>query len=52
MIVVAELSGAAAVAAVLVGRYCLRPGERVCVVVCGAGKDALVAAEPSARLLG
>jgi threonine dehydratase len=50
--VAAELSGAAAVAAVLAGRYCPAAGERVCAVVCGAGKDALVAAEPSARSLG
>jgi threonine dehydratase len=50
--VAAELSGAAAVAAVLTGRYRPATGERVCAVVCGAGKDALVAAEPPARLLG
>jgi threonine dehydratase len=37
----AELSGAAAFAALAAGRY--RPGarERVCIVVCGAGKDGL-----------
>jgi threonine dehydratase len=37
----AELSGAAAFAAIAAGRY--RPGadERACIVVCGAGKDGL-----------
>jgi threonine dehydratase len=50
--VAAELSGAAAVAAVLADRYRPEAGERVCAVVCGAGKDALVASEPPARLLG
>ncbi|MBO0737399.1 MAG: threonine/serine dehydratase [Alphaproteobacteria bacterium] len=35
----AELSGAAAVAALLAGRYRPAPGERVCAVVCGAGTD-------------
>jgi threonine dehydratase len=35
--IAAELSGAAAVAAMLAGRYRLRTGERVCAVVCGAG---------------
>jgi threonine dehydratase len=34
-----ELSGAAAVAAVLTGRYRPAPGERVCAIVCGAGTD-------------
>jgi threonine dehydratase len=38
----AELSGAAAVAAVVAGRYCPAAGERVCAIVCGAGKDALM----------
>jgi len=37
--VAAELSGAAAVAALLTGAYRPSPGERVCAVVCGAGKD-------------
>jgi len=50
--VAAELSGAAAVAAVLAGCYRPEAGERVCAVVCGAGKDALVAPEPPGRLLG
>jgi threonine dehydratase len=37
--VAVELSGAAAVAAVLAGRYRPAAGERVCAVVCGAGTD-------------
>jgi threonine dehydratase len=37
--VAAELSGAAAVAALLAGHYRPAPGERVCAVVCGAGAD-------------
>lgn len=40
--VAAELSGAAAVATLLAGRYRAEAGERVCAVVCGAGKDALI----------
>jgi threonine dehydratase len=39
--VAAELSGAAAVAAILAGRYCPAAGERVCAVVCGAGTDGI-----------
>ncbi len=35
--VAAELSGAAAIAALLTGGYRPAPGERVCAVVCGAG---------------
>jgi threonine dehydratase len=46
--VAAELSGAAAVAALLSVRYCPETGERVCAVVCGAGKDAFAAQEPIA----
>jgi threonine dehydratase len=34
-----ELSGAAAVAALLAGRYRPAIGERVCAIVCGAGTD-------------
>ncbi len=34
-----ELSGAAAVAALLAGHYRARAGERLCAVVCGAGTD-------------
>ena len=37
--IAAELSGAAAMAAVLQGRVTADPGARVCVLVCGAGKD-------------
>ncbi|WP_291296549.1 threonine/serine dehydratase [Elioraea sp.] len=39
----ADLSGAAAAAALLAGAYRPAPGERVCAIVCGAGGDALVA---------
>jgi threonine dehydratase len=39
--VAAELSGAAAVAAVLSGRYRPAADERVCAIVCGAGTDGL-----------
>lgn len=39
----AELSGAAAMAALHCGRYRARPGERVAVVVCGAGTDGIEA---------
>ncbi len=39
--VAAELSGAAAVAALLSGRYHQQAGERVCAVVCGAGTDGI-----------
>ena len=34
-----ELSGAAAVAALLAGAYRPAPGERVCAIVCGSGTD-------------
>jgi threonine dehydratase len=37
----AELSGAAAVAALLAGRYRPSPGERLCAIVCGAGTAGL-----------
>jgi threonine dehydratase len=37
--VAAELSGSAAVAALLAGRYRAGSGERVCALVCGAGTD-------------
>ncbi len=37
----ADLSGAAAVAALREGRVDLRPGERVAAIVCGAGPDGL-----------
>jgi threonine dehydratase len=39
--IAAELSGAAAVAALLCGSYKPRPDERVCAVVCGAGTDGM-----------
>ena len=39
--VAAELSGAAAVAALLSGRYRPMVGERVCAIVCGAGTDGM-----------
>jgi threonine dehydratase len=39
--IAAELSGAAAVAALLAGHYQPVPGERVCAVVCGAGTDGI-----------
>lgn len=38
----ADLSGAAAIAALQRGRYVPRPGEKLCAVVCGAGPDALL----------
>lgn len=50
--VAAELSGAAAVAAVLAGHYRPEPGERVCAVVCGAGKDAFSSPGTVGSLLG
>ena len=37
--IAAELSGAAAVAALLTSRYRPAAGERVCAIVCGAGSD-------------
>lgn len=39
--IAAELSGAAAVSALLSGRYAPRAGERVVALVCGAGTDGL-----------
>jgi threonine dehydratase len=39
--IAAELSGAAALAALLCGRVQTEPGERVCVLVCGAGADGI-----------
>lgn len=50
--VAAELSGAAAVAALLAGRYRLQAGERVCAVVCGVGKDGFVSPGTLGSLLG
>lgn len=40
--VAADLSGAAAVAALRAGRIEARPDEKVCAIVCGAGSDAMV----------
>ncbi|MCW5774286.1 MAG: pyridoxal-phosphate dependent enzyme [Rhodospirillaceae bacterium] len=37
----AELSGAAAMAALIAGRYVPAEGERVCAIVCGAGADGI-----------
>jgi threonine dehydratase len=39
--IAAELSGAAAMAALLQGRLDVAPGARVCVLVCGAGRDGI-----------
>ena len=39
--VAAELSGSAAVAAILTGRYPYSKGERICALVCGAGADGI-----------
>jgi threonine dehydratase len=39
--VAAELSGAAAVAALLSGRYRPVANERICAIVCGAGTDGI-----------
>ncbi|MBZ9799134.1 threonine/serine dehydratase [Mesorhizobium sp. ES1-4] len=38
----ADLSGAAAIAAIAEGRVRLNQGERICVIVCGAGPDAII----------
>jgi threonine dehydratase len=40
--IAAELSGAAAVAALLAGRVAVPPGGQVCALVCGAGTDGVV----------
>lgn len=39
--VAAEMSGAAAVAALLTGAYAPRPDERIAAIVCGAGTDGI-----------
>lgn len=41
MNIAAELAGSAAMAALLTGRVAVQPGERVCVLVCGAGTDGI-----------
>jgi threonine dehydratase len=40
--VAADLSGAAGMAAILSGKYVPQAGERVCVLVCGAGPDGTI----------
>jgi threonine dehydratase len=37
----ADLSGAAAIAALRCGRVRYQPGERICAIICGAGPDAV-----------
>ena len=39
--IAAELSGAAAVAALLAGKLIVEPGKHVCAIVCGAGTDGM-----------
>jgi threonine dehydratase len=41
MNIAAELAGSAAMAALLTGRVAVQPGEKVCVLVCGAGTDGI-----------
>ncbi len=38
----ADLSGAAAIAALAEGRARVKKGERVCAIICGAGPDAIL----------
>lgn len=38
----ADLSGAAAIAALREGRINTRPGERICAIICGAGPDGIL----------
>ncbi|WP_442579638.1 threonine ammonia-lyase [Mesorhizobium sp. ASY16-5R] len=38
----ADLSGAASLAALAEGRVRVKPGERICAIVCGAGPDAVI----------
>lgn len=45
--IAAELSGAAAVAALLTGAYRPAPEERVCAIICGAGTDGMAQAAPA-----
>jgi threonine dehydratase len=44
--IAAELSGAAAVAALLAGHYYPAPEERICAIVCGAGTDGIASVAP------
>lgn len=39
----ADLSGAAAIAAIRQGRVRIKPGEKVCAIICGAGPDGIAA---------
>jgi threonine dehydratase len=39
--IAADLSGAAAAAALKTGAVTVRPGEKVCALVCGAGPDGI-----------
>ena len=39
--IAAELSGAASMAALLQGRVRPAPGEKICALVCGAGRDGI-----------
>lgn len=39
----ADLSGAAAIAALRQKRIAIQPGERICAIICGAGPDAMIA---------
>jgi threonine dehydratase len=47
--IAADLSGAAAVAALLAGAYRPAPGERVAAIVCGAGADGISAGAAAGR---
>lgn len=40
--IAAEMSGAAAMTALLLGRIPTKPSEKICVLVCGAGTDGIV----------
>ncbi len=37
--IAAELSGAAAVAAIMTGKIKIKPGQKICALICGAGMD-------------
>jgi threonine dehydratase len=39
--IAAEMSGAAAMAALRLGRVATTPAEKICVLVCGAGTDGI-----------
>ena len=38
----ADLSGAAAIAALMQDRISTRSGERICAIVCGAGQEGII----------